>query len=413
MGMIHPASNTPTALYTFVWRFTTGCQPMANTGIRSPTGDTHMASITRPVLAGVTALFLVIGAACSTNTSAPQEADTAPTTSTTSSVQVTPTVATQVKQATGELSTQDLVKLAEPSVVRIATSSGVGTGFIADSDGYIVTNNHVIQTASGRNAATVTVTLSDGDEVTGRIVGADARSDLALVKIDRTGLKALPIGSLEQTAVGQDVVAIGYALDLTGGEGPSYSVTRGIVSAKNRAIKENSPILGAIQTDAAINHGNSGGPLLNLFGEVVGVNTAIAPDPNTGEVAPGIGFAVGADTVKAVYEQLKATGKVNRGLLGIADFEALRPAKAKSLGIPETTTGVLIGARGVASGGPAEKAGIRAGDVVSKIGSYAIKNEADLAVAMIRQAPGETVAVEFYRDGKKQTVQVTLGTPQQ
>ena len=371
-----------------------------------------MANFSRPALAGVTALILLIGAACSSNTVAPREADAGPTTSNSSSVQATPTVVTQVKKTTGELSTQDLVKLAEPSVVRIATTSGVGTGFIADADGYIITNNHVIQTASGRNAATVTVTLSDGAEVTGRVVGADSRADLALVKIDQTGLKALPIGSLEQTAVGQDVVAIGYALDLTGGEGPSYSVTRGIISAKNRAIKESSPILGAIQTDAAINHGNSGGPLLNLFGEVVGVNTAIAPDPTTGDIAPGIGFAVGADTVKAVYEQLKATGKVNRGLLGISNFDALRPAKARTLGLAETATGVLIGARGVAPGGPAEKAGIQVGDVISKIGNYPVKTEADLAVAMIRQAPGEIASVEFYRDGKRQTVQVTLGTPQ-
>jgi S1-C subfamily serine protease len=297
-------------------------------------------------------------------------------------------------------------------VVRIATNGGVGTGFVVDADGYILTNGHVVQTASGRTAATVTVTMSDGNDLTGRVVGIDTRSDLALVKVDQGSLTPLKIGNLEDTSVGQDVVAIGYALDLKMGEGPSYTVTRGVISAKNRAIQESSPILGAIQTDAAINHGNSGGPLLNLFGEVVGVNTAIAPDPTTGEVAPGIGFAVGADTVKAVFEQLKATGKVNRGLLGIQNFDALRPAKAKSLGLPDGTTGVLIGDRGIATGGPADQGGIKIGDVVSKVGDYAIRNEADLAVAMIRSAPGQKVTVEYYRDGKKQTATVTLATPQ-
>jgi S1-C subfamily serine protease len=366
----------------------------------------------RPLLASALALSLAAGVACSSNSGSPQSnAGVNAPGNTTTAPAPTATASNQVKKATNELSTQDLVKLAEPSVVRIATNGGVGTGFIVDADGYIVTNGHVVQTVSGRTAANVTVTLSDGNELTGKVVGLDDRSDLALVKVDQTGLTPLKIGNLEDTAVGQDVVAIGYALDLKMGEGPSYTVTRGIISAKNRAIQETSPILGAIQTDAAINHGNSGGPLLNLYGEVVGINTAIAPDPSTGEVAPGIGFAVGADTVKAVYEQLKATGKVNRGLLGIANFDALRPAKAKALGLPDGTTGVLIGDRGVASGGPAEKGGIKIGDVISKVGDYPIRNEADLAVAMIRSAPGQTVKVEYYRDGKKQTTDVTLGTP--
>ncbi|MEP6870631.1 MAG: trypsin-like peptidase domain-containing protein [Anaerolineaceae bacterium] len=371
-----------------------------------------MVSLTRPVATTIAALTLLIGAACTSNASdAPV---TAGGTNNASSIQATATVSTQIRKSTNELSTQDLVKLAEPSVVRIATNSGVGTGFIVDEGGYIVTNNHVVQSSSGRNVATVQVTTSDGATYTGKVVGTDSRSDQALVKIEATGLKALKIGSLDEVLVGQDVVAIGYALDLKGGEGPSYSVTRGIVSAKNRAISESAfGLLGSIQTDAAINHGNSGGPLLNLFGEVVGVNTAIAPDPKTGEVAPGIGFAVGADTVKAVYEQLKATGKVNRGMLGIQNFEALRPAKAKEIGLPADAAGVRIGTDGVASGGPADKSGIRAGDVISKIGQFQIRNEADLAVAMIRTAPGQRIIVEYYRDGKKETTDVTLATPTQ
>ena len=373
-----------------------------------------MVSLTRPAAASLAALTLLIGAACSSTTSTVPAAAGDTGTNQASTSPATPTVSTQVKKTTGELSTQDLVKLAEPSVVRIATNSGVGSGFIVDPEGYIITNNHVVQTASGRTAASVQVTTSDGATYTGKIVGTDARSDQALVKIEASGLKALKIGSLDEVQVGQDVVAIGYALDLKGGEGPSYSVTRGIISAKNRAINESQfGLLGSIQTDAAINHGNSGGPLLSLYGEVVGVNTAIAPDPTTGEVAPGIGFAVGADTVKAVYEQLKEAGKVNRGQLGIANFEALRPARAKQLGLPDGTAGVSIGTNGVAAGGPAEKGGIRGGDVISKIGQYQIRNEADLAVTMIRSAPGQKVVIEFYRDGKKQTTEVTLATPAQ
>ena len=151
--------------------------------------------------------------------------------------------------ATNELSTADLVKLAEPSVVRIETNGGVGTGFVVDADGYILTNNHVVEVSNGRTAAAIRVTMSDGSVVPATVVGADARSDLALIKIDRSGLKALPFADLDNVLIGQDVVAIGYALDLAQGEGPSYSVTRGIVSQKNRVINEGAQtqIYGAVQ----------------------------------------------------------------------------------------------------------------------------------------------------------------------
>jgi S1-C subfamily serine protease len=311
--------------------------------------------------------------------------------------------ATTVARPDTDLSVADLVKLAEPSVVRIETSTGVGTGFVIGSDGYIMTNNHVVD-----GARTIRVTMSDGGEYPGSIVGVDSRSDLALIRIEASGLQALAIGKLDDVVVGQDVVAIGYALDLKRGEGPSYSVTRGIISAKNRGIDEGSVILGAIQTDAAINHGNSGGPLLNLRGEVVGVNTALAPDPSSSAgVASGIGFAVGADTVEAVFEQLRDTGRVNRGLLGIANFSALRPAKARDLGIPDVQ-GVLLGDT---TTGPALSAGLRSGDVITKIGDTEIRNESELAVAMIKNGPGTQVDVEYYRDGQKETATVTLGNP--
>jgi S1-C subfamily serine protease len=365
----------------------------------------------------VAGLVLLGGAACSTNgatsTAAPAETQdqTASLPKTEAAKDATPKAASP--RASGDLSTADLVKLAEPSVVRIETPTGVGTGFIVSEDGYLVTNNHVVLGRLNRPATTVSVGLSDGSVVDGRVVGTDVRSDLALVKIEGGPYQALKLAKLEDTAVGEDVVAIGFALDLRGGEGPSYTVTRGIISAKNRAIDESSQVLGAIQTDAAINHGNSGGPLLNLRGEVVGVNTALAPDTTTGGTALGIGFAVGSDTVRAVYEQLKATGKVNRGLLGIQQFEALRPAKARDLGIPQEVSGVYLGdPESVAPGGPAAAAGIKTGDVITKIAGITLRNESDLALQMIKHEPGSKVEVELYRARQKITVQVTLGTPQ-
>lgn len=309
----------------------------------------------------------------------------------------------------GEMSVVEVVRLAEPSIVRIATGTGVGSGFIVSEDGYIVTNNHVVANSAGVAARQVQVTLSDGTILTANVVGTDPRSDLAILKIDGGPYQALKLADLDTVEIGQDVVAIGYALDLRRGEGPSYSVTRGIVSQKNRAIEE-AAILGAIQTDAAINHGNSGGPLLNLYGEVVGVNTSLVPDRLSGSgVGQGIGLAVGSDTVKAVYEEIRAQGSVNRGLLGIRNFESLRPATARALGLPDSTRGVyLSGADSVDPGGPAGAAGIRPGDVIVKIGDTVIRNETDLAVALIRANAGDTVPVDVYRDAQRLTVNVTL-----
>jgi len=354
-------------------------------------------------------LALVAGAACSDSNGGPTAPGDQAKVESTATQKAGSTQQTTVNKSSNELSTADLVKLAEDAVVRIETNGGVGTGFVVDSGGYILTNNHVVLGATGRISNTIRVTLSDGDVVAATVVGTDSRADLALIKIDRTGLKALQFADLDTVLIGQDVVAIGYALDLKQGEGPSYSVTRGIVSQKNRAIDEGGPaILGAVQTDAAINHGNSGGPLLNLFGEVVGVNTALAPDPTTGGTADGIGFAVGSNTARAVFEQLKANGKVTRGYLGISNFSALRPAQAKQMNIPDGQGGLVVGQ--VVASDPAGVAGLKAGDVIIKVGSYQISSEADLAVALIKQSAGQKVSVEFYRDGKKSSVDVTLGT---
>lgn len=353
---------------------------------------------------------MALGSGCSEKLSI----DAAPTSEATEAAsqeaRPTPTsVPTLISRGTA-LSAAELVKLAEPAIVRVSTGGGVGTGFVVSADGYIVTNNHVVST--GRTRTTVTVTMSDGAVLPAEVIGTDPKADLALLKVNRTDLQPLPIGQLADVQVGDDVLAIGYALDLKGGEGAAFTVTRGIVSAKNRAISESTPsaIAGAIQTDAAINHGNSGGPLLNLQGQVIGVNTALQPDPNSESgVAQGIGYAVGADTLKAVIEELQQTGRVRRGYLGIQQFEALRPAKAKDLGIPEKVTGILLPVGGsVVAGGPAALGGLQGGDVITKIGSVSIKTEADLSVAMIKADPDQEVTVEFYRNGKATSTKVRL-----
>ncbi len=368
------------------------------------------------------ALLVPVLAACGAATSEP----TPTTSSATPTSDVSP-AASLVASATGtgneeqgaipasqgrELTVVDLVTVAESAVVRISTPSGVGTGIVIGDTGEIVTNNHVITDAFGRLAGEINVLLSDGTRLDATVIGRDPRSDLAVIDVEGNGYSTLPLGRLKDVQVGQDVIAIGFALDLSRGEGPSFSVTRGIVSAKNRGIQESSVILGAIQTDAAINPGNSGGPLLNLRGEVIGINTAIAPDRVTGGVAVGIGFAVGVDTIRAVYEEIMENGAVNRGLLGIRDFEALRPAQARTLGLPEDAAGVYLDEPSdLASDGPAALAGMRSGDVIASLGGREIRTESDLAVALIYNHAGDAVPVEVYRDGTLVTLEVTLGTP--
>ena len=370
-----------------------------------------MIRLTRVAGAGLVALTIFAGAACSESANENQQASSERDIPAAAEKTTAAPAASPPRQArtAGEMTTAELVEYAEPAVVRIETNGGVGTGFVVGGDGYILTNNHVVEGGTnGRVATTIEVTMSDGATYDASIVGRDARSDLALLRIDASGLTALTFADLDDVVIGQDVVAMGFALDLEGGEGGAFSVTRGIVSQKNRAIRETTQILGAIQTDAAINHGNSGGPLLNLYGQVVGVNTAIAPDPTTGTQAAGIGFAVGADVARAVMEQLKADGRVNRGFLSISNFEALRSARAKELGIPDEG-GVVLDL--VTSGGPAASGGLRGGDVIVLIEDVDINTEADLAVALVKYGSGEKVTVTFYRDGKKLTTTVTLGTP--
>jgi S1-C subfamily serine protease len=272
---------------------------------------------------------------------------------------------------------------------------GAGTGFIVDPGGYIVTNNHVVQ---GAQRLTITLPPPDGRTFDAQVVGTDAQTDLAVLKIDAANLPTVPLGDSSQLRVGEWVVAIGNALALEGGP----TVTAGVVSALGRDVPEptGATLYDLIQTDAAINPGNSGGPLVNLQGEVVGVNTLGATE------ASNIGFAIAIDTAKPVVEQLRQQGRVTRAYLGI-QAQSVTPAVAASAGLSRAD-GVLV-AR-VVAGGPAAQAGLQANDVIVALGDVPITNQQDLQQALAgRFKPGETIAVKIERGGAGQTITVTLG----
>ena len=266
---------------------------------------------------------------------------------------------------------------------------GLGSGFIIDSAGHVVTNAHVVEDASS-----VRVKLSDEREYDAKVKGKDERLDLALLELQ--GAKDLPfvsLGSSEQLRVGEYVVAIGNPFGL------GDTVTMGIVSAKSRAIGAG-PYDDFIQTDASINPGNSGGPLFNLTGQVVGINTAISA---TGQ---GIGFAIPIDDVKDVLPQLLSTGHVARGRLGVL-IQSVDPALGKALGM-DRARGALVGE--VEPGGPADKAGLKAGDVIVSVNQTPINHGQELPRLVARHQPGGKVSLTVMRDQATRTVDVTLDT---
>lgn len=271
--------------------------------------------------------------------------------------------------------------------MRSQPQMGQGSGFIVDEAGYILTNNHVIDGADA-----ITVILKDGHSYPAEVVGLDEKTDIALLKIEAdTKLPAVNLGESDDLKVGQWVVAIGNPFGL------DYSVTAGIVSAKGRNIGQG-PYDNFIQTDASINPGNSGGPLFNMRGEVIGVNTAIRRD------GQGIGFAVPIDMVKRVIPQLRKNGYVSRGYLG-AGVQQMDATLAASFGVSEHA-GVLIGS--VASGGPAAKAGIRPGDIVTEFNGKPTPNVRQLLLAVASTRPGHKASVKLMRDKKPQRLSVAV-----
>ncbi|MEI6487097.1 MAG: Do family serine endopeptidase [Sphingomonadales bacterium] len=279
-------------------------------------------------------------------------------------------------------------------VTREATS--LGSGFIIAADGYIVTNNHVISAGEGRNqpVESITVTLADRREFKARVVGRDTLTDLALLKIEATGLPFVQFGNSQATRVGDWSIAIGNPFGLGG------TVTAGIISALHRDIGSGQYDR-YIQTDASINQGNSGGPLFDLDGNVIGINTAIF-SPTGGNV--GLGFAIPAELAKPVVDQLKTTGTVKRGYLGVA-IQRLTSDIAAGLGLPKDK-GEIVAT--VEAGGPAARAGIRQGDVILSVGGREVDWDNSLSYLIATTPIGTTVPVELVRDGKRLKVNATV-----
>ena len=264
---------------------------------------------------------------------------------------------------------------------------GVGSGFILTADGFVMTNAHVVE-----GADEVIVTLTDKREFKAKIIGADKRSDVAVVKIEATGLPAVKIGDISRLRVGEWVMAIGSPFGL------ENTVTAGIVSAKQRDTGDYLPF---IQTDVAINPGNSGGPLINMRGEVVGINSQIYSRSGGFQ---GISFSIPIDEATRVSEQLRISGKVTRGRIGV-QIDQVTKEVAESIGLGKAQ-GALV--RGVESGAPAEKAGIEAGDIITKFEGRAIDKASDLPRMVGNVKPGTKVTVTVFRRGVPKDLSVTI-----
>jgi serine protease Do len=284
----------------------------------------------------------------------------------------------------------------------VIPATGVGSGVIFDSNGWILTNHHVVE-----GGATFDVELNDGRVLPGKVYGIDTLTDLAIVKVEATGLPAAAVGESDALKVGQLVIAIGSPLGTY-----SNSVTSGIVSAKGRAITTDNDetLTNLIQTDAAINPGNSGGPLLDAAGNVIGINTAIATNGN------GIGFAIPIDVARPIMDQAVAGEPLSRPYMGI-HFRSITRQLADALKLP-VNAGALVGGLdengqpkpGVDPGTPAAAAGIKDGDIIVSVSGKVIDEEHPLDATLSQFSPDDTVTVELIRDGQHMTLPVTLGT---
>jgi len=322
-----------------------------------------------------------------------------------------------------ETRTVNIYRQATPAVANINTRAveydffqnavpveGAGSGFVIDERGYVLTNYHVVE-----NAENIEVTLGDRSQFPAKFIGADKRNDVALLKIDPKGktLAVLTLADSSNLLVGQSVLAIGNPFRFTS------TLTTGVISALGRTVQtgDTTFIDGAIQTDAAINQGNSGGPLLNSHGEVIGINSAIYTPSGT---TAGIGFAIPINTAKSIAQDLITDGKVHRADLGVQSLE-LWPNLAEALSLP-VNQGLLI--ERVGRDSPAAKAGLQGGnrtvlvgfqrlaiggDLIVALDGKEVANQLDVSVFLNHKKPGEVVRVTYYRGGKKLDVNVTLG----
>ena len=273
------------------------------------------------------------------------------------------------------------------------TIRSLGSGVIVSRDGYILTNNHVVD-----GAEKLTVVLNDKKKYTAKIVGRDPQTDIAVIKISADGLPAATLGNSDNVRVGQWVIAVGNPFQLM------HTVTAGIISAKGRSSMNLADYEDFIQTDASINPGNSGGALADLDGNVIGINTAIVnPSGAGGNV--GIGFAIPVNMASSVMHQLVASGTVTRGYLGLLPQD-IDDALAKALHLG-STRGSLVG--DVTAGGPADKAGIRHGDVITSFNGTEVENSTGLRNMVAKAEPGKKATIGLIRDGKNEEITITLG----
>ena len=287
-----------------------------------------------------------------------------------------------------------------PAVVSISvkgsSGSGTGSGFFLDSNGYVLTNNHVVEAAA--TSGTITVELSNGKKYGAKLMGRDNSYDLAVLKIDVTSAPTLQLGNSDLVQVGDSVIAIGSPLGLSG------TVTSGIISSKNRAVTTGngsgeSSFINALQTDAAINPGNSGGPLVDSTGAVIGVNSAIATlGSNSRSGSIGLGFAIPINQAKKTAEQLIKTGSATYPIMGI------------SVDTRFTGTGALISSdgAGVTPAGPADKAGLKAGDIITTLDGVEINNSDELIVAIRSKNVGDKVKIKYTRNNITREATVIL-----
>jgi Do/DeqQ family serine protease len=279
---------------------------------------------------------------------------------------------------------------------------GLGSGIIVTPSGYILTNNHVVEKASK-----LTVTLSDGRDFTGKVIGTDPQTDVAVVKISADSLPVMPFANSDSTRVGDLCFAIGNPF------GQDHTVTMGIVSAKNRHLEMGTHLQNFIQTDAAINPGNSGGALINAKGELIGMNTMILTGGGGNMFGGGeggnvgIGFAVPSNMAHQVMDQIEKNGKVSRGYLG-ASLGNVTSEMAPHLGLKSGQEGAYLAS--ITPGGPASKAGLQSGDVVTAIDGKPVHNSDDLTMEVISHAPGSSVSLDVVRNGQPTKINVTLGT---
>ncbi len=326
-------------------------------------------------------------------------------------VLATPAAATGTITVTEESATVEAVARVTPAVVTVINTlppqrafrwvieqpEAIGSGVIIDPEGYIVTNNHVVE-----NAQDLSVILQDGTKLPARLVGTDQYTDLAVIKVDQAGLPAASLGDSDALRPGEHVVAIGSAL----GDFRN-TVTTGVVSALGRNLDTGAgyQLEGLIQTDAAINHGNSGGPLLNLQGQVIGINTAIIRGGTTSSsIAEGLGFAIPSNTVRQVVPQLIERGYVSRPDLGIS-HRPITPQLASYYGLSARWGELVIE---VPAGTAAAQAGLQRGDIIIAINGQAIDGDHPFINLLLRHQPGDTVSLTIHRDGRELTLSVTL-----